>query len=271
MVKITHRDIFIEYPEYNAALDIVQRFLEGPRRVRPEILVILGLSGMGKTAICDALEQRQTELVPRGSYDDDAPIIRVEAPVGSNQGTFLCSVIDKLLMGAKVNGMPHTLIVQASNLIKSLGTRVLIIDNAHRIEDPEFSQMLLALSNDTRVHLVLAGLPGLGRRLKAEEQLDNRLDFKIILRPWMRDDRSQKFILNYLDALELLPGGEISETVINRIVEMGGGRLGRIKGILHRCRERPDLFPSGVTEVGLAKLDYRAPGLSEDDIAKAEF
>ncbi|WP_333835041.1 TniB family NTP-binding protein [Rubrimonas sp.] len=266
MLDDLRQDHIIEYDAFSAATATAREYLTWPRCVRPPCMAIVGKSFSGKTTIVRSIEREHRVSQNMMAEQDVLPILSIETPSRLCEIRLYSAMITALIGVDASASQPATLYRQVIRLMRSMETKILMIDNAHRIyrgpnqKGSEFADILLSIAAETGVHMILTGDEHFGRAIQSESQFNNRFRQRIYLEPWRDPAEHSGFLLTYMEAVGLLPqDGRVDTAFLQEVLNMAKGVLGEIVAILKSCAERRDLFPTGATVAGLRQLGYAAP------------
>ena len=151
-----------------------------------EGLAIVGESGTGKTSVLDtfAMNHRAT----RTKDGMHVPILRATVPSGPNAKNLAGAMLNGLYCSDSYRGTQDDKTHQLKALIKNTGTRMIMIDEFQYFYDRGTERImhhvddwLKGLMDDTRVAIVVAGLPSCQYVINQNEQLGRRFHAPLTL------------------------------------------------------------------------------------------
>lgn len=248
------------------------------------IQLITGESGSGKTTIVREWIRREFHRIRRttgrtpeisnyglvlrdGIDGDERPIVFVNAQ-HSRSTTALATQILRG-MGAEVPRalLGHQVLDRLKTQLVGQGTRLLFIDEFHHLVAKsdvlveELSELVKDLLVETRVQLVVSGMPKAANPVNQNPQLDRRCHDRFCVSPfsWGSEPGLQQEFLEFLEDMEEGMGLPESSNLTNlvragRIHAATGGILGRVTRLLHKSLEYG--LEDGVMHIDDAYLAY---------------
>jgi len=201
-------NIVIVHPRMTRALNKVHecRILSKGAR-EPECLLILGRSGVGKTTIKD----HYLSLHPRTETAEGTtiPALAATIPVPANMITMatalLASLGDPLAHTGTLVSRTHRLY----KLVRDCNVELIILDEFQHFIDRDNDKILRSVSDwlknlisETKVPIVLTGLPDSRKVLEANDQLCRRFSCQINLSPFSWVEHHRPSYQRFLGALE---------------------------------------------------------------------
>lgn len=201
---------------------------------QPQCMMITGNTGLGKTTLITKFMERyprtETEVTTR------VPVFTADIPRPAN----IKGVISKMLEGLSQRRVPNltvtTLARQLNKLLIECEVQMIILDEfQHLIErntsrnTEEVSDWIKSLINDTKIPVVLCGLPSALDVLRCNEQLARRFPVRWSLTPfiWQEDHTSFVSTLRMID--EQLPFTQSSnlanKDMPRRLMIASGGNM----------------------------------------------
>lgn len=259
---------FIPYPE---TLEILQRFTDlvnHPQIDRMPNYLLVGETNNGKTAILREFESRYvvTNELPNGPT---LKVLYMQAPAKADESRLYSKILECLNAAHNDSDIASNKLKQVKSYIKSLGLKILIIDELHNIshatanKQREFLVTLKFLCNELKISIIAAGTPEVYDVVTYDKQLSNR--FEAIRLPDWNTKKVEfiAFIKGYEQRLPLqnasyLGGRELAA----RILKMGEGLLGEYVTIIKKAAVQA--IKSGeekITLDTLEKIEYDPPSL----------
>lgn len=168
-VRLTLR---VPTPEQDLSTGILARLIRtNPRRKNSRRgLMISAPLFYGKTELAlllaRSVENDHAKHFPAYADDGDVPVVWIEMTENATGKTLLTQIIRFLAPTAVVAKSSNTdaLRVQALNLLRVHGTKLLVIDEAHHLSGTEPSSLIKALQNESSATVALVGISlGSGR------------------------------------------------------------------------------------------------------------
>lgn len=227
------------------------------KRLKSQARLFYGNSGAGKTTViedfCDRHPDRQT---PDGLVRE---VIVVETPSGATKKSLADAILIRLGYKPSSRHNADQTIQQISDIVKNLGTKVIILDEAHHILPKgvllgkEFTtsfertlnitaEYVKSLLNQIKCQIALFGLPVL-EHLDDEPQLYRRVRPNVALQAydWTAPEQRIEFIAllaNFEKLLGLpLPSNLFDQDFAMRFNLVSGGSVGLVSKYLSRALE----------------------------------
>jgi ATP-dependent Clp protease ATP-binding subunit ClpA len=268
--RIEHilRSTFIPYPE---TVDILQRFtdlVKHPQIDRMPNYLLVGETNNGKTAILREFESRY-EVVNTLQDGPTLKVLYMQAPAKADESRLYSRILEQLNIAHNDSDIASNKLKQVKSIIKSLGLKVIMIDELHNIspatanKQREFLVTLKFLCNELKISIIAAGTPAVYDVITYDKQLSNRFE-TIRLPEW--DNKKVEFIAfikGYERRLPLknasyLGGRELAA----KILKMGEGLVGEYVTIIKKAAVFA--INSGEERITLGTLDkikYDSPSM----------
>lgn len=244
LVEPTIKNAWIPYP---AAVDLMkqlediyraQRHIQnGVKPYRRRNLLIVGETNNGKTHLLNHFCKRHP-LEERPEEDSIfAPVISIEI-YGPNRNHFYNSILNELHAAFRQRDRVDVKQFQALELMRVVGTRILIIDElstavtAGTLTQRAFLNTLKFLCNHSDITIVGAGTKEVFSALRLVPQLDNRFR-RVELKRWQFGDAFRTLLANYECILPLYKPSELQEpTLAMKLYSMTEGYIGELADLL---------------------------------------
>jgi len=266
-IEYINKSTFIPYLE---TLSILERFtdlVDYPQIDRMPNYLLVGDTNNGKTSILREFESRYvvTNVPPDGPA---LKVLYMQTPAKADESRLYSKILENLNVAHNDSDIASNKLKQVKYHIKSLGLKVLIIDELHNISPAtanrqrEFLTTLKFLCNELMISIIAAGIPEVLNVITYDPQLANRFE-TIRLPTW--DNKKEEFI-SFIKAYEQrLPLKKASNIGTNRelagkIWKMGEGLIGEYVTILKKAAVLA--VRSGEEKITMAildKIDYERP------------
>jgi hypothetical protein len=223
---------WIPYPTATRLLGILQEVFDQPPRERMENLLLLGESGMGKTMLIRKFERANAATFDAVVGVGRRPVVVVLMPPQPVEGEFferVLAAVDAPLAVHWMGGRPARLRAAASQVLRELGTRVLVIDEINSVlagtgrQQRLFLQLLRFLSNDLQLAFVCVGVPEARHVLLSDSQLRSRFSDEELPR-WAPGEELRAFITRLVWSLPLRERSPVdSPKLRSLLLERTGG------------------------------------------------
>ena len=205
-INILYEDRWIGYQKAIAVLNTLTDILKRPRKLRPECLLIVGDSNMGKTKI---IHEFAKEYYTKRVDDMDMqlmsltkPVIPIQAPARANVKDLYINILDHFFVPFRVTDPESKLRYQATHLLRKYETKMLIIDELHNClsgsarQRQEVMNTLKTLSNELSMNIIGVGTRDASLILHTDTQYASR--FEIIDLPlWKLDADFLRLLLTH--------------------------------------------------------------------------
>jgi len=227
-------DRWLDFEQARGALARLEDLLSYPPRDRMPCLLIYGDTGMGKTKIIRKFLRDHPATFDKGSGVTTMPVVAMQMPAEPIERDIYGELLVGLGMPGRIDGATHRQKELCRGLLRSMGARMLIIDEVHAMLAGSFRQQRIFLNairflaNDLKAPLVCAGTDLARQSLLTDPQLAERFE-ALHLRRWA-DDRFLAQLLSSLGALLPLRRPSALETTVarKRVLELTDGVTVRI-------------------------------------------
>ena len=227
-------DRWIATARAEEALSRLEDLLTYPPRDRMPCLLIYGDTGMGKTKILRKFLRDHPPRFNGESGMTSAPIAAMQMPAEPLESDFYSELLSALQAPPPIDARTHRLKETCRALLKSLGVRMLIIDEVHALLAGSFRQQRIFLNairflaNDLRAPLVCAGTDLACQALLTDPQLAERFE-AFHLDHWKNDRRLAELLISLAGVLPLRrPSALHTAEVRRRVLELTDGVTVRI-------------------------------------------
>lgn len=257
-------DRWIGYPRAQNAIARLEQVLAQPPMLRPPNILIAGPTNNGKSMIAERFRRAHA---PSTAPDHEiVPVAAVQMPPSPTVRRFYAGLLAAL--GSPVSSHNATYLCEqvALKLLRTIGVRVLIIDELHNMlagtpgQQREFLNLLRFLGNELRVSLVCLGTKEAYLAIRSDDQLENRFE-PFPLPRWTDDADLGRLLASFEAVLPLretssLGTPELRSLILRRtegtIGEMAALMTAAVRLALSMGSERLD---SAI----LAAAEYRGP------------
>ena len=241
-INILFSDRWIGYKKAVTILDTLTDLLNRPRKLRPECLLIVGDSNMGKTTIIhEFTKQHYTKTV--NDIDMELlsvkkPVLTILAPAKANVKEFYINILNHFFVPFRPTDPEAKLRNQAVHLMRKYETKMLIIDEIHNCLTgstkllSEVMNTLKNLSNDLSLNIVGVGTREAVTILHTDAQYASRFDV-VMLPKWELNQDFLSLLLSYVRLLPLKKRSDLaSQRLATLIFEISGGNFGDFNRLL---------------------------------------
>lgn len=237
-IAYIRRDRFVSHKRADEVLTDLEMLYRMEDAVRPQGRLVVGRSLMGKSTIFDEfLRNHRASDNPEGDAAI-VPVLLVQYPEAASEGIYP-EILAKLNARLPANAQPRAQRKAAVELLRSIGLRVLLVDELHNVLEGSANAQRKGLNsikylmNELRRPVVCAGTVEVLNAIKSDPQMHSRLKRQPLLR--FQDD---------LDFQELLAGFELllplrkasglsDETLSTQIFGISMGIVGEVADLLN--------------------------------------
>ena len=263
-------DRWIGYKKAVTILDTLTDLLNRPRKLRPECLLIVGDSNMGKTTIIhEFTKQHYTKTV--NDIDMELlsvkkPVLTILAPAKANVKELYINILNHFFVPFRPTDPEAKLRNQAVHLMRKYETKMLIIDEIHNCLTgstkllSEVMNTLKNLSNDLSLNIVGVGTREAVTILHTDAQYASRFDVAMLPK-WELNQDFLRLLLSYVRLLPLKKRSNLaSQRLATLIFEISGGNFGDLNRLLIECAKEAILQGNEeITEEIVHKFKWLKP------------
>jgi hypothetical protein len=237
-ISYIRRDRFVFHKRAEEVLTDLEMLYRMEDAVRPQGRLVVGRSLMGKSTIFDEFLRNHRAS---DNLEGDAaivPVLLVQYPEAASEGIYP-EILAKLNARLPANAQPRAQRKAAVELLRSIGLRVLLVDELHNVLEGSANAQRKGLNsikylmNELRRPVVCAGTVEVLNAIKSDPQMHSRLKRLPLVR--FKDD---------IDFQELLAGFELllplrnasglaDETLSTQIFEITMGIVGEVADLLN--------------------------------------
>lgn len=229
---------WIGHPRAQAILDRLESLLTHPKSHRMPNLLIVGDTNNGKTMLVNRFSSRHK---PEDNPEGEAaivPVLCMQAPPVPDEGRFYNAILELLFAPYKPGDRADRKQFQAIKLLKTVGLKLLIIDEIHHIlagtmtKQRAFLNVIKYLGNELQVPIVGVGTKDAFRAIQTDLQLSNRFDHALLPR-WQNDDEYLRLLATFERAMPLRKASNLIDGgLADKIYSMSEGYIGEIDRLL---------------------------------------
>ena len=257
---------FIFYAETLEILKDFEELVEHTKIDRMPNYLLIGETNNGKSAILREFESRYpVENVP--GIGPQVRVLYFQTPAKADESRLYSAILEHLNHPHNDSDIASNKLKQVKMLIKTLGLRVLVIDELHNIapatanKQRDFLVTLKYLCNELKISMVCAGTQQVWDVVSFDDQLKNRFE-PIRLKSWTTKPQDFiAFLAAYETRLPLKKTSNLTQkTLATEIFKMGEGLIGEYVTILKKAAIYA--LESGdekITRDTLSKIKYIRP------------
>ena len=243
-LKYIEEPLWIQYPRASKLLDIMHQYMNNPKKVRMQSLLIIGDPNIGKSEII----QKFVELNPEETYVDDEGLKRIRKPVIltiANSSVSVKSLYSAILHSLNASFSPSSsaakLEYQVYTLMREYQVKVLIVDELHHILETTMTKQRVVMnaikniSNELKIPIIGAGIDTAERVLMTDPQHASRFH-TVELSQWKLDKDFAGLLKAFEKKLPLSkPSNLYKKEKASLLYSISKGNLGDLHTLLKIC------------------------------------
>lgn len=272
------RDRFIPYEAGSVMMVEMDKILLTPSVVRARCLLLVGESGMGKTALVDFVSRHYATLL--GDVAQKRLVHVILPPVTVDRAMFYQRILKGLGMPFRKTDKPDFLHEQVVDALRDFGTLVLLIDEFHNFlgagAKKHLQEHMAAIRDiaNVPVSIVAAGTRLAESCILADEQLEQRF-LRYHLRAWGETDGLRDFLATWESRIPLArPSDLAGPTLLPLIIRFTLGHMRRMIELIKKAAElavttREECITEALLRQALQELSHVLPGYADPGVAGA--
>ena len=277
-ILFIQQDRWIGYPRAREALAVMERLFDYPDTRRPPNQLIVGETNNGKTTLVDRFVE--LHLPVDDEYGQSIPVVKLDAPQSPSEDRLYNHILEHLQTSFSLRGPTDGKFFQICDLLRDMGTRVLILDEINNSTSGTHAQRegmfnaIREISNKTRRPIILTGTFDALSALREQRQNQNRFP-PLVLPKWdLETDKDFRQLLASFEAtLPLKRRSFLSSAALAPLLlVMSGGTIGELHGLLIRAAEAAIANASErITRTLLLALPWIPPEERDAQASAAEY
>ena len=244
-INSLYTDRWIGYQRAITVLNMLTDILNRPRKLRPECLLIVGDSNMGKTTIIHEFAKKyytkRVDDIDMQLLSLTKPVIPIQAPAKANVKDLYINILEHFFVPFRATDPESKLRNQTVHLLRKYETKMLIIDELHNClsgsarQQQEVMNTLKTLSNELSLNIIGVGTREAPLILHTDAQYASRFDI-LDLPLWKLNEDFLRLLLSYVRLLPLKkPSNLASQEIATLLYEVSGGNFGDLNRLLIEC------------------------------------
>lgn len=239
-IQYVNGEHWISYPLAENTLKKLHWMVDHPVVDRMPCVLLVGDTCNGKSSILKQFVKKYPveHLQNEGTK---LKVVAIQAPNQANEGRLYNEIFESLNIAYSHSGNVDTKFFKLKEILSSMGTRVLIIDELHNVIGSSplklraFNIVVKSLTNQLRISIVAAGTKEAARVLNSDHQLASRFE-PIKLEKWKADSHFQKLLLAFESILPFKESsGLAKKEMAMKIFELSEGLLGEASNLLKKA------------------------------------
>ncbi|NTG64718.1 TniB family NTP-binding protein [Rhizobium rhizogenes] len=231
---------WINHPRAQATLDKLEAALTfGPGRIRPPNILIVGPTNNGKTMVAEKFRRMHPPKMSTSGDHEVIPVLIMQMPTEPSVRRFYSAALHALNAPVCYNNSGERLERHTLDLLRTVQTRMLIIDELHNIlsgshrRRAEFLNMLRFLGNTLRIPVIGLGTKNAQIAIRSDDQLENRFE-PVPLPVWEDNTEFARLLSSFERALPLREPSTLAAMPELRslILRRSSGLIGEVAAML---------------------------------------
>lgn len=239
-IAYIRRDRFVSHKRAEEVLTDLEMLYRMEDAVRPQGRLVVGRSLMGKSTIFDEfLRNHRASDNPEGEAAI-VPVLLVQYPEAANEGIYP-EILAKLNARLPANAQPRAQRKAAVELLRSVGLRVLLIDELHNVLEGSANAQRKGLNsikylmNELRRPVVCAGTVEVLNAIKSDPQMYSRLK-RLPLARFNDDADFQELLAGFELLLPLRKASGLADEMLStQIFQVTMGIVGEVADLLNNA------------------------------------
>jgi hypothetical protein len=260
---------WIGYTRANQALAKLEALLsDEPGKLRPQNVLIVGPSNNGKTMIAEKFHRAHPQRVSTDGEHEVMPVLMMQMPAEATANRLHTAL--QVALGTPVGfyGRHDVREALTLRLMRTVGVRMLIIDEAHNLlgatarRQRELLNLLRFVGNDLRIPIVCLGIRDAYLAIRSDDQLENRFH-PFLLPVWEAGEEFARLLASFETVLPLREPSHLSAAPLHGLIlRRSEGTIGEVAALLASATAAALL--QGEERIDCAvieRADYRPPSL----------
>lgn len=281
-ISYLNSDHWIGYQKAEKIIMLLKDMVARPRKLRPECLLIIGESNIGKTTIVYEFIKKNyiNSVMGKEEYivDVKKPVLLLQAPAKPNVKDLLIGILNHFFAPYKASETEAKLRYQVIYLLRKFDTKMLIIDEIHNFlsgtprQQQEVMNTLKFFSNELSLNIVGVGIKEATLILHTDAQYASRFDV-VELPKWKIDVDFRRLLLSYIRLLPLKKYSDLaSKEIASLLWEISEGNLGNLNRLIVESSKEAIL--SGKEEITveiIKKYKWLKPTVGQRNLRIIEY
>ncbi len=183
IAHIRDKKIWVNYPRVQEISEHLKLSAKSAEVQRPMRLAIVGHTGSGKSHLVEHFFKSEENRHKAQMPDDYFPIVLIQQPPEPRESRLYESILEAVRVPFRASDNTQRKLRQVMSIFKTLGIRLLIIDDIHDalkgslLAQRQYLAVLRYLLEVTKISLVVAGTEPALQFLDHDEQIRRRFEF----------------------------------------------------------------------------------------------
>lgn len=240
-INAIRRDRFIPYTRGKVVMAEMDKIMLTPSAVRAQCLLLVGASGMGKTALLGFAQRHYAKLL---GEEVQRRLVSVILPhITSDRRLFYGRILKSLGIPYRAADKPDFLHEQVVDALRDAETRALLIDEFHNFlgggVKGHLSEHMAAIRDlaNIPISIVGAGTRSVESCVLADDQLEQRFS-RYWLKAWEESDELRDFLATWESRIPLKLSSELAgPALLPLLIRLSHGHTRRMMKLIKLAAE----------------------------------
>jgi len=236
-----NRRPWIGYRRATEIMEEMEALISHPKVERMPCILIVSQSNNGKTKLVKKFVERHPAYDNPEGEGIIIPALMIQAPPTADPAELYCCILSKLFAPFSPNDKFRKMKAQATDLLRKLDVRVLIVDEIHDILKGSISNQkkylgeLKNLTNEVQMPIVAVGTKDALRAFRTDIHLWNRFEVEPLPK-WKNDNDFKRLLVTFKGILPLRESSNFAEAnLIATLYSLSEGTIGELARLLRRA------------------------------------
>lgn len=238
-IEKVQEQVWIPYPQAQNTMQELEDFFNYPKKERMPNLLIVGDTNNGKSTILNKFASKYPLYTNIRNYWH---VIKISAPISPSNNALYEKILDEIRTPYNSHDSAVAKEYQVLRSLKSLDTKLLIIDEFQDIfhgdirQQKKFLTAIKHLGNDLKIPIVAAGVWEVQSVLSADPQTSNRFETVIKLDRWKPDKSFAQLIFSFERTLPFRePSNLYKGESFKLLYKLSEGYIGELSRIIEKA------------------------------------
>jgi hypothetical protein len=255
---------------YTKALQVhrkMEYLLLHPKIHRMPNLLLVAPTNNGKTILLQRFFDAHKPTITESTREIKIPVIYTQAPYKPCERMFFTGILKSLNVPYNEREKDNIrLYQQVINILKTVETKILIIDEIHHVLAGSlliqrvFLNMIKFLANELQIVIIASGTRNALSAINTDKQLANRFE-PVTLPVWKMGEEYLRLLSSFEAILPLRkPSNLTKEELALKILSLSGGTIGEISQVVKKAAVEAVMNKKECIDLAiLASIDYVPP------------
>lgn len=243
-LEFLREPIWISYTRAEKLIDLMQEYLQMPKRARMKNLLFIADSNMGKTTILERFTLKNPPVEyqdEHGMYHTRVPVVMIQAPTIADEKNLYASILNRYWTSFRPSDTTIKLRHHMYAQMRECDTQMLIIDEIHNLVDTtvvkqrQIMNAIKTLGNELKIPIVAAGINTAATIISNDPQLASRYS-TVKMHGWKLDREFLGLLKGFEKRLPLRkPSMLYGREKAPLLLSICEGNLGNLHTLLTEC------------------------------------